>query len=320
MAKDKDEAPEAPSGKKAEGQAGSKKSEAKGEPKGEPKGESKKSEAKAEPKGESKAEGKKAEGKPEAKGDAKKAESKDAKKDEAKAEAKGESKKDEKAAKKAEGHAAGKKDDKGGKKGEGKKGEGKKGDKAAAEPKSSTPAEEPRKRRLYREQVIAALTKQFAYKNPMQVPRLVKINVNMGLGAAIANPKIIDSGVEEMRAITGQKPVVTRAKKAIATFKLRAGVPIGVTTTLRRERMWEFFDRLCSLSLPRMRDFKGVSPRGFDGQGNYTLGLKEQIIFPEIDYDKIDVIKGVNITFVTTAKTDDEGRALLGRLGMPYRS
>jgi large subunit ribosomal protein L5 len=154
----------------------------------------------------------------------------------------------------------------------------------------------------------------------MQIPRLEKITVNMGLGAAVGNPKIIDSAVEELRAITGQKPVVTRAKKAIATFKLREGVPIGAMVTLRAERMWEFLDRLVSIALPRVRDFKGVSPRGFDGQGNYTLGLKEQIIFPEIDYDRIDVIKGLNISFVTTAKTDDEGRALLTQLGMPFRA
>ena len=185
---------------------------------------------------------------------------------------------------------------------------------------STTPVEEPRKRKLYKEQAAVELKKQFNYKNPMQIPRLQKITVNMGLGAAVGNPKIIDSAVEEMRAITGQKPIVTRAKKAIATFKLREGVPIGVMVTLRRERMWEFLDRLVSIGLPRVRDFKGVSPRGFDGQGNYTLGLKEQIIFPEIDYDKIDVIKGINISFVTTAKTDDEGRALLTQLGMPFRA
>jgi large subunit ribosomal protein L5 len=199
------------------------------------------------------------------------------------------------------------------------KGEGGK-DKAAAEVVSNTPVEAPRKRKLYLEQAAAELRKQFSYKNPMQIPRLQKITVNMGLGAAVGNPKIIDSAVDEMRAITGQKPIVTRAKKAIATFKLREGVPIGVMVTLRRERMWEFFDRLVSIGLPRVRDFKGVSPRGFDGQGNYTLGLKEQIIFPEIDYDKIDVIKGLNISFVTTAKTDDEGRALLSQLGMPFRA
>jgi large subunit ribosomal protein L5 len=185
---------------------------------------------------------------------------------------------------------------------------------------STTPVEAPRKRKLYFEQAVPALVKQFSFKNPMQVPRLKKITVNMGLGAAVGNPKIIDSAVDEMRAITGQKPIVTRAKKAIATFKLREGVPIGVMVTLRRERMWEFLDRLVSIGLPRVRDFKGVSPRGFDGQGNYTLGLKEQIIFPEIDYDKIDVIKGLNISFVTTAKTDDEGRALLSQLGMPFRA
>jgi large subunit ribosomal protein L5 len=199
------------------------------------------------------------------------------------------------------------------------KGEGGK-DKAAAEVVSTTPVEKPRKRKHYLETAAAALLKQFSYKNPMQIPRLQKITVNMGLGAAVGNPKIIDSAVDEMRAITGQKPIVTRAKKAIATFKLREGVPIGVMVTLRRERMWEFLDRLVSIGLPRVRDFKGVSPRGFDGQGNYTLGLKEQIIFPEIDYDKIDVIKGLNISFVTTAKTDEEGRALLTQLGMPFRA
>jgi large subunit ribosomal protein L5 len=199
-----------------------------------------------------------------------------------------------------------------------------KGDKAkekAPEPVvSTTDIQAPRKRKLYTEQAIAELTKQFAFKNPMQVPRLRKITVNMGLGAAVGNPKIIDSATEELKAITGQKPVVTRAKKAIATFKLREGVPIGVMVTLRRERMWEFLDRLVSIALPRVRDFKGVSPRGFDGTGNYTLGLKEQIIFPEIDYDKIDAIKGLNISFVTSAKNDAEGRALLTQLGMPFRA
>jgi large subunit ribosomal protein L5 len=200
-----------------------------------------------------------------------------------------------------------------------------KGDKKAKEKApeavvSNTAVEAPRKRKLYNEQAIAELTKQFSFKNPMQVPRLRKITVNMGLGAAVGNPKIIDSATDELRAITGQKPVVTRAKKAIATFKLREGVPIGVMVTLRRERMWEFLDRLVSIALPRVRDFKGVSPRGFDGNGNYTLGLKEQIIFPEIDYDKIDAIKGLNISFVTSAKNDAEGRALLAQLGMPFRA
>jgi large subunit ribosomal protein L5 len=172
----------------------------------------------------------------------------------------------------------------------------------------------------YKKQVIPALTKQFNYKNPMEVPRLQKIVVNMGLGAAVANPKIIDTAVEDVRAISGQKPVVTRAKKAIANFKLREGIPIGVMVTLRSQRMWEFMDRLVSLALPRTRDFKGVSRKAFDGKGNYTLGLKEQIIFPEVDYDKIDAIKGLNISFVTTAKTDEEGRALLQHLGMPFRA
>lgn len=178
----------------------------------------------------------------------------------------------------------------------------------------------PRIRDQYRETAIPALTKRFGYKNPMQVPRLQKIVVNVGLGAAVQNPKIVDSALEEVIAFTGQKPVVTRSKKAIASFKLREGVPIGVMVTLRRERMWEFLDRLVSIALPRVRDFKGVSPRGFDGQGNYTLGLREQIIFPEIDYDKIDVIKGLNVSFVTTATTDEEGRALLQQLGMPFRA
>jgi large subunit ribosomal protein L5 len=172
----------------------------------------------------------------------------------------------------------------------------------------------------YKQQAIPALTKQFSYKNPMQVPRLQKIVINMGLGAAVANPKIIDTAVEDLKSISGQKPVVTRAKKAIANFKLREGIPIGAMVTLRSTRMWEFLDRLVTLALPRTRDFKGVSRKAFDGKGNYTLGLKEQIIFPEVDYDKIDAIKGLNISFVTTADTDEEGRALLQQLGMPFRA
>lgn len=178
----------------------------------------------------------------------------------------------------------------------------------------------PRMRRRYVDEAVPALQKQFQYANVMQLPKLEKIVINMGLGAAVANPKIIDAAVEEMRAITGQKPMVTRATKAIAGFKLRAGLPIGTMVTLRAERMWEFLDRLVTLALPRVRDFKGVSPRGFDGKGNYTLGLKEQIIFPEIDYDKVSEIKGMNISFVTTAQTDEEGRALLRALGMPFRT
>jgi large subunit ribosomal protein L5 len=178
----------------------------------------------------------------------------------------------------------------------------------------------PRFKARYQGDVAPALQKEFNYKNPMQVPRLEKIVVNMGLGKAVGNPKIIESATEEVRAITGQKPVVTRSKKAIAGFKLRAGLPIGVMVTLRQDRMWEFFDRLVTLALPRVRDFKGVSQKGFDGRGNYTLGLREQIIFPEIDYDRVDEIKGMNISFVTSAKTDEEGRALLRHLGMPFRA
>ncbi len=176
-----------------------------------------------------------------------------------------------------------------------------------------------RARSRYTAQAVPALTKKFAYTNPMQVPRLMKVVVNMGLGAAVANPKIIDSAVSDMRAITGQQPIVTRARKSIASFKLRENLPIGVMVTLRRERMWEFVDRLVAFALPRVRDFKGISPKGFDGRGNFTMGLREQIIFPEIDYDKIDVVKGMNISFVTSAKTDEEGRALLAELGLPFR-
>ena len=198
-----------------------------------------------------------------------------------------------------------------------------KGGGAAAVEEQAVQGEKPgpaRLRVLFEKELAAALTKELGLTNPMQVPRLQKIIINMGLGEAVANPKIIDSAVEELRAITGQKPVVTRAKKSIATFKLREGQPIGAMVTLRRERMWEFLDRLVTLALPRVRDFKGVSPKAFDGRGNYTLGLREQIIFPEINYDKIDKIKGMNISIVTTARTDEEGRALLTSLGMPFRS
>lgn len=194
------------------------------------------------------------------------------------------------------------------------------GDKAPAQKVvSNTEAVPARFAEKYAKEAAPALTKQFNYTNVNQVPRLEKIVINMGLGAAVTNPKIIDSAVDELRAITGQKPVVTRSKKAIASFKLRAGLPIGAMVTLRKGRMWEFLDRLVTLGLPRMRDFRGVSRKAFDGKGNYTLGLKEQIIFPEINYDRIDVIKGLNISFVTTAQTDEEGRALLQHLGMPFR-
>ncbi len=178
----------------------------------------------------------------------------------------------------------------------------------------------PRMQLKYNKEVIPALQKEFGYKNSMQVPRLVKISINMGLGEAITNPKVVDVGAEELGLITGQQPVVTKAKKSIATFKLREGMKIGAMVTLRRERMWEFLDRLVSFALPRVRDFKGVSPRAFDGRGNYSLGVKEQIIFPEINYDRIEKVKGMNVCFVTTAKTDDEGRALLRALGMPFRA
>jgi len=164
------------------------------------------------------------------------------------------------------------------------------------------------------------LMKEFGYKNVMQVPKLEKIVVNMGLGEAIQNVKILDSAAEEISSITGQKAVITKAKKSIASFKLRQGMPIGCMVTLRKERMYEFLDRLMNISLPRVRDFKGVSAKGFDGRGNYSLGIKEQLIFPEIDYDKVDKVKGLNISIVTTAKTDEEGRALLKILGMPFRN
>jgi len=171
----------------------------------------------------------------------------------------------------------------------------------------------------YRNQVVPALMKQFNYKNPLQVPRLEKIVINMGLGEATQNPKVIDAAVEDLRAISGQQPVVTRAKKSIAGFRLRQGMPIGVKVTLRGERMYHFLDKLMNLALPRVRDFRGVSPRSFDGRGNYTLGLREQLIFPEIDYDKIDKVRGLEVVVVTTAKTDEEARALLTELGMPFR-
>ena len=178
----------------------------------------------------------------------------------------------------------------------------------------------PRLRERYKKEVVPALMKRFGYKNLMQVPRLRSIVLNMGLGEAVTNPKLIEAAVTEMTAIAGQKPVVTRAKKAIATFKLREGMPIGVKVTLRRERMWEFLDRLITLGLPRVRDFRGTNPRGFDGSGNYTLGLKEQIVFPEIDFDRVEKIKGMNVTFITTAGTDQEAKELLTNLGMPFRS
>ncbi|MFL5247411.1 MAG: 50S ribosomal protein L5 [Myxococcales bacterium] len=172
----------------------------------------------------------------------------------------------------------------------------------------------------YKTNVIPLLMKDFGYKNPMQVPKIEKIVVNMGLGEAISNNKLIEQAQEQMMAISGQKPVITKARKSIANFKLREGQSIGAMVTLRSARMYEFFDRLVSIALPRVRDFKGVSSKSFDGKGNYTLGIREQIIFPEINYDKIEKIKGMNITIVTTAKNDEEGRALLRHMGMPFRT
>jgi large subunit ribosomal protein L5 len=177
-----------------------------------------------------------------------------------------------------------------------------------------------RLRKIYQEEVRLALQQQFSYKNIMQVPRLEKVILNMGLGEAIQNIKILDTASEELTLIAGQKPVITRAKKSIASFKLRENMPIGCMVTLRQERMYDFLDKLLHITLPRVRDFRGVSPKSFDGRGNYTLGIKEHVIFPEINYDKIDKIKGLNITLVTTARTDEEGRTLLRLLGMPFRN
>ena len=171
----------------------------------------------------------------------------------------------------------------------------------------------------YQKDVVAALKKEFGYDNVMAIPKLRKVVVNMGLGEATQNAKIVDTGVDELARITGQKPVITRAKKSISQFKVRKGMPIGTMVTLRGERMWEFLDRLMNIALPRVRDFKGVSPRGFDGRGNYTLGLRDQLLFPEIDYMKVDKARGMNVSVVTTAKTDSEARKLLQFIGMPFR-
>jgi large subunit ribosomal protein L5 len=177
-----------------------------------------------------------------------------------------------------------------------------------------------RLREHYEKTVKPNLMKEFGYKNPLQAPRLDKIVVNMGVGEAVQDQKRVEAAAQELSLITGQKPVVTRAKKSIATFKLRQGMPIGVKVTLRKERMYEFLDRLITVALPRVRDFRGVSPKSFDGRGNYTLGLKEQIVFPEIDYDKVDQVRGMDVVIVTTAKSDDEARALLRGFDMPFQS
>ncbi len=172
----------------------------------------------------------------------------------------------------------------------------------------------------YKEEVMPVLITEFGYKNPMQVPKLEKIVVNMGLGEAIQNIKILDSAVSELAMIVGQMPVITKARKSIATFKLRKGMSIGCMVTLRQEKMYEFFDRLVNIAIPRIRDFRGISPKSFDGRGNFSMGINEHYIFPEVDYDKIEKVKGLNITIVTTAETDDEARQLLKLMGVPFRN
>ncbi len=206
-------------------------------------------------------------------------------------------------------------------------GKGKKGKEASAgsvriaaegETKVS-PSKTPRLEKLYREKAVPAMMKQFQFKNPMQVPRLMKVTVNCAVKEAVGNPKVLDGAYDEIMAITGQKPVLTRARKAIATFKVREGNAVGVMVTLRRARMYEFLDRLMNVALPRVRDFKGVPTKSFDGRGNYSLGLREQIIFPEINYDKVDKVRGMTVTIETSAKTNEHARALLNELGMPFR-
>lgn len=177
----------------------------------------------------------------------------------------------------------------------------------------------PRLRTKYEDQVVQAMVKRFGYENQMQVPRMNKIVLNMGLGEAIQNPKILDASSAELAQIAGQKPLITKARRSIANFKLREGMPIGCAVTLRGNKMWEFFDRLITFALPRVRDFKGISRKAFDGRGNYSMGVKEQIIFPEVNYDKVDKIQGLNITFVTTANKDEESLEMLTLLGMPFR-
>ena len=176
-----------------------------------------------------------------------------------------------------------------------------------------------RLKQRYQDKIVPALIQRFAYSNAMQVPRLTKVVVNIGIGEAISNPKAQDAATADLKKITGQQPVVLKSRKAIANFKLRAGLPIGIKVTLRGARMYQFVDKLLSVGLPRIRDFRGISPTGFDGHGNYTLGLREQLVFPEIEYDKIDKLRGLEVTFVTTARTDDEARALLAELGFPFR-
>jgi large subunit ribosomal protein L5 len=190
----------------------------------------------------------------------------------------------------------------------------------ASEPKPAAPRTPARLRERYRQQMVPALMKRFGYTNVLQVPRLEKVVINMGLGEAVANVKVIDSAVEELAAISGQRPIITRAKKSEANFKLRAGVPIGCKVTLRGDRMYEFLDRFLNIALPRIRDFRGISPHSFDGRGNYALGVKEQLIFPEVKYDKVDMVRGMDICIHTTARNDEEAKALLEHVGFPFRS
>lgn len=199
-----------------------------------------------------------------------------------------------------------------------------KGVKVAPSPKGASVVSSPagtelRLKRRYQDKIVPALIQRFAYTNAMQVPRLVKVVANIGIGESISNPKALDAATADLKKITGQQPVVLKSRKAIANFKLRAGLPIGIKVTLRGARMYQFVDKLLSVGLPRIRDFRGLSPTGFDGHGNYTLGLREQLVFPEIEYDKIDKLRGLEVTFVTTARTDDEARALLAELGFPWK-
>jgi large subunit ribosomal protein L5 len=199
-----------------------------------------------------------------------------------------------------------------------------KGAKVAPSPKGASVVSSPagtelRLKKRYQDKIVPALIQRFAYINAMQVPRLVKVVANIGIGESISNPKALDAATADLKKITGQQPVVLKSRKAIANFKLRAGLPIGIKVTLRGARMYQFVDKLLSVGLPRIRDFRGISPTGFDGHGNYTLGLREQLVFPEIEYDKIDKLRGLEVTFVTTARNDDEARALLTELGFPFR-
>lgn len=177
-----------------------------------------------------------------------------------------------------------------------------------------------RLKQVYKDQVVAALTEEFSYKNVMEVPKITKITLNMGVGEAIADKKLLENAVNDLEALSGQKVVVTKARKSVAGFKIRDGYPIGCKVTLRGERMWDFFDRLVDVAIPRIRDFRGLNPKSFDGRGNYSMGVKEQIIFPEIEYDKVDKVRGMDVTITTTAKTNDEGRALLKALQFPFRN